>query len=229
MELDPKKSTGFDGISVKILQNHKKDILPFLVQFINQTFESGVFPDVLKIARVSPLYKAGDSENMNNYRPVSVLPSISKIIEKCMKKQILEFSSNNNLIHAKQFAYLQNKNSFGAIFALIHEINKSIDENQLTACLFIDVQKAFDCMNHEKLFEKLFNIGFKDKSLDLLKSYYKNRKQYASIGGVTSEIADVKAGAAQGSVFGPICFIIYINDILHLKLHGKILMYGCLF
>ena len=211
--LDSKKSIGPNSIPIIILKQHK-DILSIPISIlINQSFEKGVFPDICKIAKVIPIYKKGDETISSNYRPISLLPIFSKIFEKCMYTRIYSFLTKFNLIYEKQFGFRKHYSTNHAFSSLIETIKNYLDSGNFVCGIFIDLQKAFDTVDHKILLNKLWSYGIRGNANAWLKSFLINRKQFVSINGFTSESKLIECGVPQGSTLGPLLFLIYLNDM----------------
>ena len=206
--LDSNKSVGPNSISTKVLKLLKNDISSQLSEIFNISFSSGIFPSVLKTAKVVPVHKKDSKLDFSNYCPISLLSNIEKILERLMYNRIYKFFSDNNLIYSLQFGF---RPKFG--FSLTENIRKNLDEGNIGCGIFVDLQKAFDTVEHDIILSKLEHYGIRGLANEWFKSYLSNRKQYVSINGYDSNLADVKFGVPQGSVLGRLLFLIYINDL----------------
>ena len=179
----------------------------------NISFSSGVFSSILKTAKVIPVHKKDSKLDFSNYRPISLLSNVEKILEKLMYNRIYKFFSDNNLIYSLQFGFRQKYSTVHALIILTESIRKNLDEGNIGCGIFVDLQKAFDTVEHDILLSKLEHYGIRGLANEWFKSYLSNRKQYVSINGYHSNLADVKFGVPQGSVLGPLLFLICINDL----------------
>lgn len=224
--LKSKKSCGYDNFSTELLRAVKLEISPILAALINQSFTSGIFPDKLKIAKVSPIYKKSDSSKIDNYRPISLLPSISKVFEKLIHSQILNYFNENNLFFKSQYGFRPKHSTEFATLELVDRLMKSMNSGDIPLSIFIDLSKAFDTLNHKILLTKLNYYGLSKKSLNLLCNYLHNRTQYVTFNGVESSYKKISTGVPQGSILGPLLFLIYINDIEHTSDFFSIISYA---
>ena len=214
-KLKPKKSSGYDGISNILLKSIIDEIKSSLTIIFNKSFKEGVFPHKMKIAEVFRLYKSkGKRDIMNSYRPVSLLPVISKIQEKLVHKRITSFIQNKMLLFDSQFGFCYKHSTIDAILEFVGKVIKGFDKGDKTLAVFLDLSKAFDTLPHSLLLKKLENFGIRGKALQWFESYLSDRKMYVSFNGNKSEtIPSGDYGVPQGSVLGPLCFILATNDL----------------
>ena len=212
-KLKSKDTKGHDLISNNLLKAIKHEIVKPLTFIINQSLKTGTFPDRLKVARVRPLFKKGDNQLITNYRPISILPSLSKIFEKVMHMQLTYYLESNSLMATTQYGYRSGHSTELASLELVDRIYGHLENNDIPCAVFCDLSKAFDCLSHPILLGKLEYYGIRGIPLQLIKSYLQNRTQFVQINSTMSTTTSINIGIPQGSVLGPLFFNICINDI----------------
>lgn len=206
-------SPGYDGIPCNVIKCVSESISGVLANLINDCMLNGVFPEKLKIAKVTPVYKSGDKSSFSNYRPISVLCVFSKIFEKVISCRLLNYIDKHNILYDKQFGFRAGHSTYMALTVLIKEITSALDEKQIPVAVSIDLSKAFDTLDHNILLGKLQLLGIRGIVLDFLRNYLTNRVQYVMYNGVYSEVLQIVCGVPQGSILGPLLFLLYMNDI----------------
>ena len=213
-KIDSKTSLDIYGYNMVLIKKCSKFITKPLTHIINLSLSTGVFPDALKTARICPVFKSGTKSDPNNYRPISCLPAISKIIEKIVFNQLFGYISTNKLISNLQFGFQPRKSCQQMLVHFLNYIAEAYNENKIVAACFLDLRKAFDMVDHDILFLKLENIGISNNSLAWLKSYLMNRKTFVSVNNtLSSNLCSLIRGVPQGSILGPLLFLIFINDL----------------
>lgn len=224
--LDNKSSSGIDGISNKMLKYIKNEVSGAITLITNQMIYHGIFPDSLKISKVLPIYKKGDASNMSNYRPISLLPTISKIFERVIYNQLYNYFTINNILCEQQFGFRAHHSTELATIKLIDFINYEMDHYNTPVNIYIDMSKAFDTLDFQILLRKLKYYGVRDKANTLIETYLLHRKQRVQFGSNLSDETYTKTGVPQGSILGPLLFSVYINDLIKATDNFNYLMYA---
>ena len=225
-DIKNKSSAGTDGLTLKMFSSMPECTLNHLSALINMSFEDGAFPNCLKSAIIIPLHKGGDKEQASNYRPIALLPTLSKIMERLVKKRLVSFLLKYKILTPFQFGFLSNKCTNDAMFSLFNNVYSSLNNRLVTATIFCDFSKAFDCVNHNILTNKLQYYGIRGTPLEWFKSYLNNRNQRVRVDKTVSSCKPIECGVPQGSVLGPILFLLFINDIASLDISGKICLFA---
>ena len=220
------KATGIHNIPNKILKDSIHLIAPVLMDICNLSISTKIFPDDLKVLKVVPVYKSDERENLNNYRPIAVLPTIARVFEKLLYRQLYSYLMNNKLLDDRQFGFLSLHSTALALGKSTDYWLMNIDNGKLNSVVFLDIRKAFDTVNHDILLQKLECYGIKGNELIFFQSYLENRIQTCNVNGHMSSFKPISYGAPQGSILGPLLFIIYMNDLPSCVKEAEITMYA---
>jgi exonuclease III len=225
-ELKGSKATGLDGIPAKLLKDGASVIAKPIAHLINLTIRSGEIPLEWKEAKVIPIFKSGKRNEENNYRPISVLPLISKIMERSIQTQLVAFLTENNVLSVHQSGFRKNHSTETAVIHVVDHILQHMDKQQVTGAVFVDLKKAFDLVDHECLFYKLEHYGIRGQTMSWFRNYLTNRTQRVNYANELSPSRVLNYGVPQGSVLGPLLFVLHINDLPKCLLSCSISMYA---
>ena len=218
-KLPNKRSSGHDDIDNVLLKEISNGLLDVLTVIFNESLETGIFPNIFKLAEVVPLDKGKETNLLNNYRPISLLCTISKVLEKIVYRRIYEFLNNSNQISRSQYGFKANHGCDHAVGELLSEIIKNLQLGETTVCLFLDLSKAFDTLMHDVIFKKLEQYGIRGSCLKWMQSYLSNRRMRvkcttnSAAEPTKSQTETVTYGTPQGSCLGPLLFLVFCNDL----------------
>ena len=212
-QLKSKKAAGDDGIRPELLKKCAQHLKGPITHIMKLSLKKGIVPESLKTAKVMPIYKKNDKTDPGNYRPVALLSIIDKVLEKLMYARVIKFLEQYKVLYKYQFGFRKNHSTVQAVIEIVDNIIEEIENNNLVAGIFLDLSKAFDVVDHKILLQKLEHYGIRGTCLKWFESYLTNRKQYTVVNGIKSNTEVVEYGVPQGSVLGPLLFLIYTNDI----------------
>lgn len=226
MSLKNSRCCDVDGLEIRPVKHVIHVISPILEYIINLIFSLGTFPSRLQIAKVSIIFKGGDKNSMTNYRPISILPVFSKVIEKLLHKRIVSFLTKHHIMTPFQFGFTKQRSTETALLMQKEIILDAFEKEIYTLGIFVDFSKAFDRINHITLIKKLEHYGFRGNFISVIKTYLKYRQQKVDINGYASSFKKLSHGVPQGSILGPLLFNLYVNDLTNIDNNTTFIIYA---
>ena len=208
------KSGDIYGNNPNLIKHGGPVLIAILTLLFNKSIDQGIFPNALKLSKIVPIHKGDSIFEVSNYRPISLLPIFSKILEKLMYSRVIDFITKYNILYSNQYGFQKCMSTEYAINSLLHNIVESMNQDKTGFCILLDFAKAFDTVNHQILLDKLHYYGIRGYALKWFQSYLNDRQQCTEIGNTQSNLEYIKCGVPQGSILGPLLFLLYINDIV---------------
>ncbi|KAI5746944.1 hypothetical protein M8J77_009381 [Diaphorina citri] len=218
---------GHDGIQIKTLKKIKSFIIKPLAYIYNLCLRQGIYPSNFKVAIVKPVYKKGDKNLVENFRPISLTTAFSKIFERIIKVRLVKFLDENKILSESQYGFREGRSTNDAIVEVIEYAYEAMDKGQMAAILFLDLSKCFDRVSHQVLISILQEIGFEKHTLGLFSSYLTNRTQMVKIGTTLSdELVNSHYSTPQGTVLSPVLYNVYVHKMYDMRLGGRLVSYA---
>lgn len=224
--LKTNSAPGHDGIPTNIIKKTHLEILTPLTHIFNLCFETGIVPTHFKSTVIVPIHKNGSKTDIKNYRPISLINGFAKVFEKCLKQKLVDFLNKCNILHKNQFGFLAGCSTDDALYEFTAKIMENLNTGRKCAGLFIDLAKAFDTVPHNRLLNTLEHYGVRGTALAVFESYLKSRHQLVKLNGTISDGHEIRIGVPQGTVLGPILFVIYLNSLLGVDIEGSIISFA---
>lgn len=221
LELKQNSAPGHDEVSVRDVINLKEDLADVLTKLVNNVLVNGIFPNELKMSKISPIFKSGNKRCLNNYRPISVLSIFSKILEKIIKKRMLKHINKNIKMDQYQYGFLKNSSTLSATIDFVNHVSRALDAGMIVTVVYVDLSKAFDVVSIRILLKKLEQMGFRGMALSIVKTYLEDRCQYVKTNNINSELRSSTHGVPQGSVLGPLLYSLYVLNLKNSQLKAR--------